>query len=89
MHELHELFILVVNVNGDPHNDVQRILYGRYHIDLFEIVAEFDAHFARFFSNGKNLLLGILNENAHKIKPFKGYAEIISHLQAVHEKSQN
>jgi hypothetical protein len=58
-------------LSNDSHNDVQRILYGRYRINMLEIVVEFDAHFARFFSNGKNLLLSILNENAHKIKPHR------------------
>jgi hypothetical protein len=61
------------NSNDDAHKDVQRILLGRFEIDLADIVYEFNQHFAE----GKDLeqvIFGIKSKIPERVS---GYVDII------------
>jgi hypothetical protein len=75
LHSKMEIIKGAVQKLTDAHYDVQRILFGRFHIDLADIVDEFDRLFVR------TPLVQTLEKNGSKHPAFSAYVEIVNYVK--------
>jgi hypothetical protein len=78
--------LLVNDSNDDAHKDVQRILLGRFGIDLVDIVHEFDQNFAEKLGKQDlvEVILGIKSKIPERVS---GYVDIIKLAKELMEKA--